>query len=218
MKQNFSLYWKSIGPARYRYREIIQFAGNNIFMDRKPSTEYEQKLDAHAMKLIKISISTTIFVAFSFSLILIGPIYVFVSNGEYANPTGVIMPFVNPDSGRGFAINLSIQFAVASIASVGLISTEILSCMINNTYAVMTDMVCFNMSEFSDGLLQPAFSEQSKMALRNIIVQLQDLEAYLNAVKRIYYWKFFLQPPLTTGCVALGIFSQMIVSYCCALR
>lgn len=185
-------------------------------MDRKPSTEYERKLDQHAMKLIKISISTTIFVGFSFSLILIGPIYVFVAHGEYGNPTGVIMPYVNPDTGRGFAVNLTIQFGVAAFASIGLISTEILSCMINNTYTVMTDMLCFNMRGFSDGLHPVTFSDQSKIAMRNIFVQLQDLEAYLNAVNGIYYWKFFLQPPLTTGCVALGIFSQMIVSYCCA--
>lgn len=40
-----------------------------------------------------------------------------------------------------------------------------------------------------------------------------DFESYLREMNDIYYWKFLLQPILTTGCVSLALFSQFSTTY-----
>lgn len=207
-----ALYYRAVGPDRFRYREIILFSGKHIYLDRKPFTEYERKVDENAGKVITDSLLTTVFVIFSFFLVIIGPAYVFVVHGEYVVPTGVILPFVDPNTGRGYAINIIIQFGTAIAALLGLVSIEGMSSMINNAYTVMADILCFNMRKFSDDLGHGTFSNENRAELRNIFVQLQDLEVYLDELNQIYYWKFFLQPMLTTICVALAIFAQLHVS------
>lgn len=128
------MYAQSILGARFRYREIVLFAGKNIYTDRTPSTEYERKANAQAWKLMTLSIFANVCVLISYSLIIVGPTYEFVFRGVYALPTGVIVPFVDPDTGRGFATNLGIQLGSAVVAYIGIIAIEILSCMIINTF------------------------------------------------------------------------------------
>lgn len=148
----------------------------------------------------------------SFLFVIAGSVYAYVVHGEYSIPSGAFVPFVNPNTGRGFIANILIQCGSTMTALVGMVAIEMGSSIIINTYSVMSDMICFNMRKFSDGLRQGTFTYQNKMELRNIFVQLQDLEAYLDEVNDIYYWKFLVQPSLTTGCVALGIFAQFHVS------
>lgn len=207
------IYTQVIGWNRYRIRSIALFSAGRIFVDRVPSTDYERKLDDHAVKLTYQLIVTVILVTTSFSFALIGPIYAYIVDGTHALPTGVILPFVDPETGRGFAINLTIQLAVSSFGLVAIICLEILTCIINLTYCTMADMVCFNMRKFSDGLRQGTFSYQNKLELRNVFVQLQDLEAFLEEWNDLYYWRFFVQPAMTTLCVSLAIFAQMVVRY-----
>lgn len=75
----------------------------------------------------------------------------------------------------------------------------------------MANIVCLNIRKFSDHMRQGTFSYENKVEFRNILVQLQDLEAYIRELNDIFYWKFFLQPILTTGCVSLAIFAQLVV-------
>lgn len=181
-------------------------------MDRAPSTALERRIDAHATALIIESIFTVLFVAFSLSLSIAGPIYAYVFKGIYATPTGVIIPGVDPETPRGFAVNVAVQFTCTFVGCIGMICVEMVACVINNTYTVMADVVCYHLRKLSDNLLPGTFSYQNKAEIRNVFMQLQDVESYLKKFYNIYYWKLFTQPILTTGCVSLGIFSQMMVS------
>lgn len=123
------------------------------------------------------------------------------------------MPFVDATTGRGILINIFVQSIPTAGAVVAMISIEVVSCIIENTCVMMTDMICFNLDKFSDGLRQGCFALRNIQELRNIFLQLQDLEAYVGAINDVYYWKLFIQPIMTTGCVALAIFAQMQVSF-----
>lgn len=149
--------------------------------------------------------------SFSLSLSLIGPIYVLVFYGEYAIPTGHVMPFVEADTLRGYIINMIAQMFVGACALISVLTIEIAGCVINNTYKTMANIVCYNMRKFSDHLRHGTFSYANEVEFRNILVQLQDLEAYIRELNKLFYWKFFLQPILTTGCVSLAIFAQLMV-------
>lgn len=205
------LYTKAVNHSRFQFRSIATFAGKFIYLDRLPSTEYERKVDEHAMKLIKHTIVTLIFIGLSFVLVIVGPVYVLIVHGEYAIPTGVIVPFVQPDDLHGFIINILVQTSVSVVGLVAIFSIEIASCMINNTYTVMTESICFNLRKFDENLRQGMFSYEQKMELRNLLVQLQDLESYFKGINDIFYWRLLTQPILTTACVSLAIFAQLTV-------
>lgn len=165
------------------------------------------------MNLIKHTIIMDGMVIISFSLIIVGPLYARLAHGEQAIPSGLIVPFIDPTSERGYAINFAIQFASVVASSIGNMSIEGIASIIINTFKVMDDLVRFNMREFSKGLHPKQFTNEQLAEFRNLIVQLQDLENYFKEVNEIYYWKFFLHPIATTVSVSLGIFSQMTVSY-----
>lgn len=211
-KQGLCIYVKTVGPSRYRFRILCTFAGNYLYTKRLPKTGYERKADELATKLITHTIVSIICVFATYVVKVIGPMYVLVVRGEYAIPTGVIVPFVDPDTLRGYIINMAIQSTVTGIAFISIICVEIMSSMIINTFTAMADLVCFNMQEFSDNLRPSSFSYRNELEFRNILVQLQDLEAYFGELNEIYYWKFFLQPILTTGCVSLAVFAQLVVN------
>lgn len=206
-------YFRAVLGGRYRFREVLLFAGQHIYKNRIPCNDFERMLDEYATNLLPFTVLTTIFVLLSFTFILFGPVYVFFARNEYAVPTGVILPFLDASSGQGFLMNILLQGAVMLTASTGFVCIENMFCVIGNTYSVMTEIICFNMREFSGGLRAKSFSYQQKMQLRNVFVQLQDLEGYFIEVNDLYYWKFFLQPITTTVCVAIAVFSQKFVSY-----
>lgn len=57
--------------------------------------------------LVYVILSVIVAMA-SNGLIFVGPAYVFIVKGAFAMPTGVIVPFVGPNSGLSFITNLSI--------------------------------------------------------------------------------------------------------------
>lgn len=159
------------------------------------------------MNLMKNSIVIVIMITFSYVFIVIGPAYVLIFDSKYVIPTGNILPFVDPDDLRGYLTHMILQAICCMVGFSSMISSEVTMCMINNTCTVMTDLLVFNITNFSDNLRQGVFSHQNKAEFR----KLQDLDAYFDQVNDIHYWKFFLQPIMTTGCVSLAIFAKLKV-------
>lgn len=202
----------AIGPKRYRIKRLILFAGLFLYKDRIPSTEYEKRVEKHSKSFFKSTIFEITFVLTSFTFIIVGPIYVFIFKGEYVIPTGVILPFIDPDSPRGFLLNVGIQMSVIFVGVLAITGIEGTTCMIVNNFEAMADLTCFSMKQFSERLRHGKFDYADKMEFRDILVRLQDLEAYFAELKELYYWRFFLQPMITTGCVSLAIFAQYTVN------
>lgn len=204
----------AIVANKYRNRAIALFAGENIYENRQPSTGYDWKCDQLATELFFRTFLSTMLTLLSHLLIIVGPIYVFIFKGEYATPSGIslIMPFMDPNSRISFFINMSIQFAAGAVSFIDTVGLEAVNCFIVNSFTTMADLVCFNMRTFSDALHSGHFSLHQKIELRRIIVQLQDLEDYINELNDLFYWRTLTLPILSTWCASLGIFSQMIVS------
>lgn len=69
---------------------------------------------------------------------------------------------------------------------VGIICVEIFGCLINNTFAAMAGMTCFDMRSFSDGLRLGTFLYVNEVELRSILVLFQDLGSYLAESDDLY--------------------------------
>lgn len=138
-----SIYAIAVGTTRFRFQALLQFSGRFIYKNQIARSKFEQKVDEHATQLVINTIISVIFVTFSFSLSLIGTMYVLIFHGTYAIPTGHVMPFVDAGTLRGYIINMIMQMFVAVCALIAVLSLEMASCIINNTYAVMADLVCY---------------------------------------------------------------------------
>lgn len=187
------------------------FTGRFIYLNRPPSNAYERIVDRNASKLIKRAAVTTVVMILSFSLIIIGPVSAFIFRGEYNSLSGGIVPFTDLETLHGFMTNLIIRTACGIVAMMGSISIEILTSLIDNKYVVMSELACYSMEKFSAELTAGTFTDQNEADLRNIFVRLQDIENYSAELNGVYYWRFFLQPVLTTPCVSLAIFAQLEV-------
>lgn len=189
---------------------MIQFA-NQIYPDHSPKNGYEEITAKNASLLIAMTAATTALIILSFTFILIGPIYAYASDGTQSSLLGGMLPFTDLETTQGFIINSIIQSFWGLGALFGSISIEILSCLINNTYTVAADLICYLMRKFSTRLVAGTFTADHKAELRDIFVRLQDFEKFIAELNDLYYWKFFVQPPLITFCVSLGIFAQLEV-------
>lgn len=143
--QDSLIIFQSVGPTKHRYRAVALFAGQNIYTDLQPTTKYEWKCDQLANKLFIQAILSTMLALVSHILIIVGPLYVFIVQREYVTPTGVIFPFMDPNSRFSFLINMSIQSASAFIALINMVGLEIVNGFIINSFTAMTALVCFNM-------------------------------------------------------------------------
>lgn len=179
----------AVGSKKHRYRAIALFARSRIFMDRRPSNEYERKCDQLANELIILVICSIAMILISYNLIIVGPVYVFVVSGQFVAPTGVIVPFLDPNTTLSSSINLSIQFPAAFMALLDTIGLTTVTCFIIITCTSMAELICCNMRKFSDGLRPGRFTVQQKEELRQIIVRLNDLEAYIGEFNDIFYWR-----------------------------
>lgn len=88
-KQNCILYYSSVRPERFKFRQMLQFSGNSIYMDRTPSTDFEVMVDDHAKKLLRNGAFIASFILFAFSLVLAEPIHAYFMHGTLAIPSGV---------------------------------------------------------------------------------------------------------------------------------
>lgn len=211
--QGSAVYYRTIGPSRFEFRSLLQFSLRKIYGNRSPTDEYGRIVNRNASRLIKDTIVTVLVVSISFSLILIGPAYAFIVRGEYSTPGGGILPLTDLETANGFLINMIGQGLMGLVAFAGNIGIEISNCLIINTCTAMSDSACCSMRKFSSGLVAGIFSVQNKAELRDIFVRLQDLENYIRQFNDLYYWKFFLHPLLTTPCVSLAIFGQLVVCF-----
>lgn len=153
----------------------------------------------------------------SYLQIMIGPAYELFFNGKYVTPSGLVLPFMDPDSFLTYAVNMSIQSTGAVVALINTSGLEIVSCFIVNAFTGMSELVCFNMKSFSDTLCPGKLTIDQRMELHHIVVKLQDLENYFSNLKSLLYWRTFSFPVIATYCVSLGIFAQLTVSTIAAI-
>lgn len=190
---------------------MLLFAGREIYKFGTPSNEYGKVAADNVSNLISTAFGTAALFVFSSFVVTVGPTYVFIINGEFSTFTGGLIPFTSIDTWHGYATNVILQTIVGCVACVGTIAIELVSCMINNTSAIMTDLTCYSMRIFSKNLNMAAFTEQNQAEHRDVLIRLQDVERYIAILNDIYFWKLLLQPILAVVCISLAIYGQLEV-------
>lgn len=170
-----------------------------------PINEYENEHLILAQLMLKKCILMIVYVCLSLSLIVVGPVYVFIVKNEYNIPSGVILPFINSNTFYGYLLNGSVQTIFCVFGVLALITVELMISIGNTTISSLNHFVKFHLKYFNENL-------DYKYKLKTIAYMYEDIKMYSLEFNKIFYWKFLLQPIFTTYCVGIGIFCQYQVN------
>lgn len=170
------MYWKNVGPQRFKINSLAIFSGKFIYLDSKESSEYNRICERNVMKLVKNIVAVSFTVIFSHLLILVGPIYAYIFNGVRITPMATHLPYFEKDSDTEFMVNLALQCVVALYSITGNVTVEIITCLINDTVSSVPELIRLNLDEMTDEV-QKKYSQLSvSIRLRNVLIQVQDFD------------------------------------------
>lgn len=212
------MYVKFIGPDRFRTRNLARFIHNYIGKDGTPTTAYELE-QLQLIRRLPVRIGNVILLMIvTLALGTCAPVYAYFVKNEYQVATGVILPFIDPDTFEGFMANL---FLASILAVAGLIESaglEFLHLLINFTLEIMASLVVLEMRRFSEDVTANGFDASKHVPwIKDICVRLQDIEEYVVEFNYFAYWRTFLQPSLTMPCFSISFIAQYLVTSNCSI-
>lgn len=173
------MYWKTVGPHRFKLNNLLNFGGKFIYLDNKNLTKYNQICEKNLRKMVKLVITVVAMIVISHALAIIGPIHAFISQNNRVTLMGTELPFFEKDSDLGFMINLCQQTIIGIYAILGNICVEMGPCIINNVVAIIPDLIQLNLNDLSNELETNGMCLSSKIRLRNVLIQVQDFDGYI---------------------------------------
>lgn len=211
--QSVIIYFEAINSNRYKYRGILLFAADYIYPEKKDNTKFNQLCDFYGRKSIKMTILFMCFIMLSTAQGMIGPILEYSKTGILITFLALKLPFIDEDSVWGFHLNVAIQTTITAFGTIGGLATEMASCIVNNTILLCSEIIVFNCDEFGKNLISRKTSNDFNMAhLRQIFIQIQDLDRYILQMSDVYYWRLFSAPVLIVYSVSISVFCQYVVS------
>lgn len=175
--------------------------------------DYEYLQQNLAKRTVKEIIFCIIYVVFFTALLLCGPIYAFFYKNQYSNPTGVIIPFIDPDSLNGFLINCFIQTIVGFAGATALVGNEIMLYIGDSNLFTMKELIKYNLKKIDENILSGKSSLELGQEFKHLFKMLEDVKQYINYFNELFYFKAFFQPTFTTVLVAVAILCQYVVNF-----
>lgn len=211
--QSVLLYFETINSNQYMYRRILLFATDHIYPDKKDNTKFNRLCDYYGKKSIKMTILFVNFILLSTGQAMIGPMLEFMKTGHLLTFLAIKLPFIDEDVLWGFHLNLMIQTTITTFGTIGGLSIEITSCIINNTILLCSEIISLDCTNITNKLNFGSTSQIEILAeLRNVFVKIQDLDRYVLDMSELYYWRMFSAPVLIVYSVSMSIFCQYSVS------
>lgn len=133
-------------------------------------------LDERADELLKNAMFICLVLSIGSLTYSIYPLYLFVMKGEHLNLIPIILPFTDPETNRGYYINLANQVIIAATGIIGNYAIEIgFTVMTNNLWAA-SDVIKYDLNEIVLGIKRGETKEVRSAKLRNVFVQIQDVD------------------------------------------
>ena len=168
------MYFKVIGPQRFKMNNIITFTGKYIYTDDNTSVQRNQIIEKRIDQLLKsFSIICTI-ILMSYQTILIGPIFAYYYDDLRVSPLGTHLPFFELNSDADFYANMLICTIISVNAMLGGYAIELSSAIINNTILTIPDLINLNLADFFDEFQTSGNDFKSIVKLPNTFLQMQD--------------------------------------------
>ncbi|XP_055317947.1 uncharacterized protein LOC129576629 [Sitodiplosis mosellana] len=147
---------------------------------------------------------------------MIGSMLEFMKTGHLVSFLAIKLPFIDEDLVWGFHLNLMIQTTITTFGTIGGLSIETTSCVINNTIMLCADIINLDCSELTNQLENGGVSKVKMLTkLRNIFMKYEDLDQYLVDMTDLNYWRMFSAPILIVYSVSISTFCQYALRFPC---
>lgn len=170
------MYWKAIGPHRFKLNNLINFGGKYIYSDGEQSMEYIAVCDRSTRKLINNVSIVVALIIISHLLFVAGPFYAYFSQDIRITPMATELPFLEKGSTHSFFMNLLQQFIVAMFTLSGNIAIEIMHAQINDTITITPQLIHLDLRQLENELHRSGMCLKVKARLRNVLIKVQDFD------------------------------------------
>lgn len=142
-----------------------------------------------------------------------GPMLVLLKTGVWITPLGVQFPYAD-ESTVAFILDLFIQLIVGAIGVPITIAIEMASVIINNAVEMSSDVIEMYVDKLTSMLVQAKQVDPLKLTqiFRNIIIQIQDYDRFIQELSEIYYYRFLYGPFALGFGTAFCVFTKYYVS------
>lgn len=168
------IYWKAIGPHRFKYHAVSTFCGKYFYKSATDSMRYNRLRAKHIDKLVQIVFVILSLMVIAYGIAFIIPIYESIRLHNHMTPLAINLPFFEKDSFKEYVINMCLQLTMAAYSLFGTIAVEIGTCTINSAIILVPDLIRFNLLELQDEWHANGITTKLTAQLRNTFVQLQD--------------------------------------------
>lgn len=171
--QVFRVYWKSIGPRRFRLNNITTLIGRYISNDNKPSV-FNTLCDKLIQLFMRLSSIAACLIIISHMLFAAIPLYFIVFKQIRITPMCLEIPFFGSDSDIGFVANLCVQGILGLASMLALIAIEIPICSVFTTLISVPELIHLEVDDMNHDCISNGKNSRARVRLRNIIVKAQD--------------------------------------------
>lgn len=197
--------------SRYEYQNLIHFGVNYIYSRVRPNAE-ERILNARAAQLMRNVFLLSAILVTGFLLYLALPAFQLLFTGERITSLPYLLPFTELNTNRGYYINIVNQIWIAHFICISNVGNDCTFAMILNSLWAATDLIKYSLAELSEALEADGFQFEHQSRLRNIFVQIQDLNRLIIRWKALFYTKFLVAPICVAISLPVALISIMVVS------
>lgn len=194
-----------------RFKKFIFFGEDFLYDYRGNDAKAIERLNEAAGDLLKVSLTGFVAVIFSSLTYVAYPLYTYLFEDTRPMLIPIVLPFLEPEEGIGYYLNILNQFAISLTGVMGVIGIEFISSKIVNNVLTGVSMV----EHAFDELETKKCDRESdiNLKLRNIAVQVQDLDRYVAGFSRFFYWRFLLQPIAASTTIPAALFCLRVADW-----
>lgn len=167
-------------PSKRRpFHRIYSFAGEFIYANSKQSPRNNTVCDQMAINLLTSSLNINLLVNVSTTLMVLAPIYKKVAQNEDELFIKIVVPFVDPETPNGYAINMISQSITCVFGLIFIPAIELVTCVLKNNISAIAAVVANDINEFVNySQMNRKYSVGHTQLLTNIILKIDDYNRF----------------------------------------
>lgn len=165
--------------TRERLRNVYNFGGTYIYKNSSNSSMNYEVCNRMAMDLMISSIRVNIVVFASMLLLLFAPLYKLMFTNEHEMIIPIILPFIDPATDNGLAINVVNQLVHCFCGVFIIPGTELITSVLKNNISALAAVIDNSFVEF-DRLLEEdkQYTKKHDLHFRNVILKVLDFDRF----------------------------------------
>lgn len=162
-----------------RFQRLLRFSEKHIYNNFHISKGIYEVSDQCAIDLLIGAIKLESLIVVSISTFSVLPMYSLLVKKEYDLPVPIVLPFTEPETPRGFWMNMPHQMMYCVFGLLAIALIELVTCILKNTVAASSSIICQMFKDLDKNLHSPdKFEiEQIKMFYNNL-KQVQDFDRF----------------------------------------